>query len=284
MPFDTFTPRLRNVATRALAHCKSQYGGNGLKVECSIDPSISWRPTFFIKPTRFLMLAVEVADNLYPEALKGAAYDIGNFEFPIAVYQACSLELFQTDPGHTKVNLLRKHGFGIITVGEDGTTMTQQSTIALAQHISPDVLDSELKELNPALRPKLRAAFTTYQANEGQGLQQAGQIVEGLVHSLAVQAARDNIVQSGIPNRSLAEMIDALYESTDFRDYRAALGAARGFVKEFRNAASHAPKSAKQAADKIRRCRTGFLDAIAVCKKLRDVMQIKGYKMKLYVT
>ena len=284
MPFDTFTPRLKNVATKALAYCRKQYGSNGLKIEVEIAPSISWRPTFFLKPTNFLTIAVEVEDNLYPEALKGGAHDIGHCDFPIAVYQACSLDVFQKDPNQAKVNLLRNHGFGIITVADDGTVTTQYSTIPLVQHISPDVFDTELAGLNTALKPKFRAAYTTYLTNEGQGLQQTGQIVEGLILAIATQAARAGLVATGVPKSSQAKMIDALYACKTFEDHRAALGAARGFVKEFRNTASHAPKNAKQAADKIRKCRIGFLDAIAVSTKLRNVMQAVGYKVKLYTT
>lgn len=284
MPFDTFTPRLKNVATKALAYCRKRYGGASLKTGVEIASSVSWRPTFFLKPTKFLILAVEVEDNLYPQALKGAAHDIGHYDFPIAVYQACSLDVFQSDPNHTKVNLLRNHGFGIITVADNETVTVQQSTIPLAQHISPQLLDTELAGLNLALKPKLRAAHTTYLTNEGQGLQQAGQIVEGLILSIATQAAKAGLVAAGVPKANQAEMIDALYESKSFKDHRAALGAARDFVKDFRNTASHAPINAKQAADKIRKCRTGFLDAIAVSKKLRNAMQILGYKIKLYTT
>lgn len=284
MPFDTLTLRLKHVATKALAHCRKQYGGNSLKSEVEITPSISWRPTFFLKPTNFLILAVEVEDNLYPEALKGAAHDIGHYDFPIAVYQACSLDVFQNDPGHKRVNLLRDQGFGIITVADDGTVTIQHSTIPLAQHISTETLDKELASLNPALKVRLRAAHTTYLTHEGQGLQQAGQIVEGLILSIATQAAQSGLVAVAVPKATQADMIDALYECKRFKDHRAALGAARDFVKDFRNTASHAPKSAKQAAEKIRKCRAGFLDAIAVSKKLRGVMQALGYKIKLYTT
>lgn len=282
MPFDTLTPRLKQVAERALVHCKKQYGANGLKVESEISSSISWRPSYFLKPAKFLIIAVEVEDNLYPQILKTAAHDISHFDFPIAVYQACTLEAFQTDPKQEKVNLLRKHGFGIITVADNGSVTIQHSTIPLAQHISPEVLDSHLGELNAALRPKLRAAHATYLTNEGQGLQQAGQIVEGLVNSLVVQALKAGLVTAATAKASLADAIDALYACKDFKDHRAALGAARDFIKEFRNTASHAPKSAKQAAEKTRKCKTGFLEAITVCAKLRVVFQEKGYKIKLY--
>ena len=77
-------------------------------------------PSFFFKPSRHLVVAVEADDVLYPEALKIAAHDILHFEQPVAFYQACSLDVFQRDPKHGRVNLLKRHRFGIITEDEDG--------------------------------------------------------------------------------------------------------------------------------------------------------------------
>lgn len=284
MSFDTFTPWMKEVANKAMAHCKRQYGSNSLRIEEPIAPTISWRPTFYLKPTNSLILAVEVEDLIFPESLKGAAHDISHFDFPVAVYQACSLDAFQTDPRHERVNRLRNHGFGIITVADDGTVVVQQSAIPLAQHISPETFESALGCLTNALKVRFRDAHKTYLTNAGQGLQQAGQEVEGLVNSLAVQAAKTSLINGPVLTLPLADVIDALYESKSFKNHRAALGAARDFIKNFRNPVSHAPKNAKQAAEKIRKCRSGFLDAIEVAGKLRTAMQAMGYKVKLYTT
>ncbi len=284
MPFDNFTPRLKAVATNALAHCKKRYGANGLKIEEGIDKEIGWRPTFFLRPSKFLILAAEVADILYPEALKGAAHDIGHYDFPIAVYQVCPLDAYQNDPKQAKSNLLREHGFGIITVDDEGRVTVQYPCVALAQHISLKQLESELYGLNSVLKVKFRSAHDTYVTNEGQGLQQAGQLVEGLVRSMAKQATTKGYARAFAPTEALAGVIDELYGKPLFKNHRAALGAARDFVKEFRNVASHAPKSAKAAAEKIRKCKTGFLDAISVAKKLRQVMQTMGFQVRVYVT
>lgn len=284
MAFDTYSPRLKLVATKALAYCKSRYGANGLKTELAIDPVISWRPSFHLRPTRFLIVAVEAADNLYPEALKGAAHDINHFDHPIAVYQVCPLDIYQSDPKQSKINLMRNHGFGIITVDSDGQVTVQHTCIPLAQHISSEELDSRMTGLNQKLKVLFRAAHTTYLTNEGQGLQQAGQIVEGLVNSIAKQAVKAGIIPNGVLTQPLADQIDALYQTNDFKNHRAALGGARDFVKDFRNVASHAPKTAQAAADKIRKCKTGFLDAVGIATKLRAVMQAFGYKAHIYTT
>lgn len=284
MPFQNFTQRLQVVASSALAYCKKRYGANGLKTDEGIDNAIGWRPTFFLRPNKNLILAAEVSDILYPEALKGAAHDIRHFESPIAVYQLCPLDAYQNDPKQTKISLLREHGFGIITVDDDGKATVQHPCIPIAQHIPPKQLESELSGLTPGLKVKFRSAHESYHTNEGQGLQQAGQIVEGLIHSIAEQAARKGYIPAPAPNAKLADTIDELYSRPQFKNHRAALGDARGFVKEFRNVASHAPKHAKDAAEKIRKCKTGFLDAINVARKLREVMQAMKFQVRIHIT
>jgi hypothetical protein len=282
MPFDTFDAWNKNIAEKALTFCRKQYGSNGLKCESPIDSSISWRPTFFLKPASHLIIGVEVNDVLYPEALKAAAHDIGHYDSPVAIYQACSLDAYQRDKDQSRINLLRTHGFGIITVAEDGAVSIQNVATPLAQHISISSLDSEMTSLNSSLKIKFKAAHTTYAVNVGQGLQEAGQIVEALIHSIAKQAGDAGLVIRGIEKKPLAVVIDILYEK--FTNHRAALGDARGFVNEFRNTASHAPKSAKQAALKIRNCRKGFINSVTVSSKLFDVMKQLDFKLKIYTT
>lgn len=284
MPFDTLDPRLKAVAEKSLAFCRNRYGGNGLAVEKGIAPEIAWRPTFFLKPARFAILAVEVADNLFPEALKGAAYDIVQYDWPISVYQACSLTAYQSDPKQGKVNQLRSHGFGIITVDDDGTTVIQHQCIPIAQHISEDELESSLSGLTPGLKVEFKRAHDTYVTNAGQGVQQTGQIIEALVRGIADQAKRKNVITAAEASAiNLADVIDKLYEKTAFRNHRAALGAARDFIKEYRNIASHPQRTAKEAKAKLQKCKDGFLRGAGVARKLREAMQQLGYRVKIHI-
>jgi hypothetical protein len=285
MAFDTFDSRLKVIAQKALGYFKSKYGNHGLKTETEIAPEIGWAPTFHLRPSNFRIVAVEVADNLYPQALKLNAHDILNYQgSPISVYQVCSLQAYQSDPKQTKVNMLRQHGFGIITVDDDGNVRPQHKCIPLAQHISEEQLKSELSGLNKALRANFEDAHSTYLTNEGQGLQQAGQIVEAMISCIAAKAAKKKVITPAQAKGKLANVIDSLYATNGFKSHRAALGGARDFVKDFRNIASHPPKNAKEAAQKIKKCRTGFLDGVGIAKKLYAIGRLKGYKIQVHVT
>jgi hypothetical protein len=284
MPFDIFDPRMKIVADQALAYCRRQFGGNGLVTEQAISPKISWRPSFMCRPSSTLLVAVEVADNLYPEILKVAAFDINSYDSPIAVYQACSLEAYQKDTKQTRINQLRQNGIGIITVDEDGNAVTQSNGVPLAQHISEANLEEAIRPLTPKLKVYFRGAHKTYLANTGQGLQQAGQIVEAIVQAMAKQAVKKNQLPASSLRGPLADLIDALYQEQSLRAYRAELGAARSFIKEFRNTASHPAKSAKQAAEIMKKCRRGFIEAVDTSQKLLKISSPMGYTLTIHIT
>ena|ERR1700733_5649138 len=285
MAFDTFDARLKTIAEKALTYFKVKYGNGGIKTEAEIAPEIGWTPTFHLRPGSFRIVAVEVADNLYPQALKIAAHDILLYDgSPISVYQVCSLQVYQGDKNQANINLLLRHGIGIVTVDDNGNVKPQHKCIPLAQYISEEELKSELYGLPKTLRRMFDDAHSTYLANEGQGLQQAGQIVEAMISSIANRAAKNKIITPAEASGKLADVIDALYGAKAFKNHRAALGGARDFVKDFRNIASHPPKNAKEAAQKIKKCRTGFLDGVGVAKKLHTVAKLKGYRIQVHVT
>ncbi|MBO9714253.1 hypothetical protein [Sphingomonas sp.] len=283
MAFDTLSDRLRDVANHSLAFCKGRYGNNGVKIEQGIDDTIMWRPSFYLKVGKFKIVAVEVEDNLYPESLKGAAHEISHFDFPISVYQACTLEAFLGDPKHKKVAQLKNHGFGIITVDDEGKAVIQHPCVPLAQHISPDAFDRAISGLSGPLKVAFRSAYTVYQTNETQGLQDAGQIVEAVIRAIGTKAVKAGDLGAAPPNQALANRIDDMYGAQALAGHRAALGGAREFVAEFRNTVSHPANTAKLAAEKIRKCRKGFLDAIDLAVKLRSLAQAKGYKIQVHI-
>jgi hypothetical protein len=284
MTFDTLSPRLKNVAVSGLEFCKNRFGRNGLQIHREVHANISWKPTFYLKPHPALILAAEVDEMLYPEILKIAAHDIRHHDFPIEVFIICPLAIYLADKKQTTIKLLKKHGFGIITVDDDGHATQQCPCIPLAQHISEQELESEISGLTPSLKVKFRSAHTIYQTNEGQGLQEAGQLVEAMINSIAKESVRTGICGPSIKAKMAAATIDVLYPLNDFKDHRAALGGARNFVKEYRNVASHAPRSAKQAMEKIRRCRQGFIESIHIAKKLHGVMKSKHFRMTIHLT
>jgi len=188
-----------------------------------------------------------------------------------------------TDPKQTTINKLKDHGFGIITVDENGTTTLQYSCIPLAQHISERALEAEIQGLTTKLKVCFKSAHATYRTNQGQGLQEAGQIIEALVNCMAKESVRLGF-GTGVLRSAAADTIDNLYGLSPLKDHRAALGGARSFIKTYRNVSSHAPRSAREAMDKIKKCRAGFFDAIRIAKDLQGAMKAKGMRTSIHLT
>lgn len=281
MAFDTLSDRLRIVANGSLTKCRGEWGGNGLKMEAPIASQIGWQPTFFLKPRNTLIVAVEVNELIFPELLKIAAHDVEHSDYPIAIYQACALDVFQSDARMTRVNMLRDHGFGLITVDDTGAGLIQFRAAPYAQHISQDKFDKAISSLNLKLKVQLREAYATYQTDPEQGLQQAAKIVEALISCICTQAETAGVIAAGTSRATAAAIVDVLYNNNtpQFSHHRAVWGAARSFLREYRNPPSHPAKSAKAAAEQFRKCKAGFFEALRMTAELRTVIQALGYKV-----
>ncbi|MGH7032409.1 MAG: hypothetical protein ACREFL_01605, partial [Stellaceae bacterium] len=117
--------------------------------------------------------------------------------------------------------------------------------------------------------------------NVGQGLQEAGQIIEALVVCIARQAEARGVVPVGTSGQNTASTIDNLYPTNAFHNHRAALGGVRNFAKTYRNIASHPAESPKQVAAKIRKCKAGFFEALRVAEELQTVIHGLGYHVNI---
>jgi len=273
-------PKRNEIEDAALRFCKKQYGSQCLKVAKEIHASISWRPTFHLRKGP-VIVAVEVGEVLDPTIFKIAANDIVHFNRPVAACLACSLQSFQSDTARPKVKELRRMGVGIITVDNDGEAQLQLPCVPLAQHISEELLSDRVRELSAKLRIAFGDAHRTFLVNVGQGLQEAGQIVEAVVDAMAAGAVRDGKLKAAVLNDTAANRIDALWDALEH--HRAALGLARSFLKTYRNDASHPARSAKEAMKKISGCRDGFLQAIGLAKDLSAAMRVLGYRLRLHI-
>jgi hypothetical protein len=202
--------------------------------------------------------------------------------YPIAVYQACSLDVYQSDKGFRRVNLLREHGFGIITVDKTGNAQIQVRAGPVGQYIPTKNLDEELRTLPPRLKISFRAAHATYEADVGQGLQAAGQVIEALVKCISEQTEAAGTLPVGTSRLDTAQIIDALYAAGPFHNHRAALGGARNFVRTYRNIASHPARNPQQAADKIRKCKAGFFEALRLARELRSVIKALHFRVIIH--
>jgi hypothetical protein len=269
-------PLAASVAQPVANFMTVRYGKAGFKVETGIRSELSWSPTIQVNRTKFELLAIEVSEDLYPMILKIVAHDISRDipDVPISVYVACPLTVYLADAKQITVRKLKDHGFGLITVDDTGHVTEQFSAIPLIHQISEVTLADNIKALPSGIRVKFKNAFDLYRTNSNQGLQDTGQLVEGLIYCMAKHSHKKGWIAN--PDRmAAASMVDLLYAARELNNYRAALGAARNFLKSYRNMASHPPKSYKAAAEKIKLMRNGFIDSlnttVALCGALKEL-------------
>lgn len=273
MPFDTLTPRMKQVAEAGRRFLMDRHG-QGVKTEVEIDSVLRWKPTFYIK-TATQVIAAEASELVFPEILRIVAFDLVNYSTPIAVYVVCPSEVFQPKAATE----LRRSGIGLVLVDEAGEATQAIPCVALQQHISEVRFESEITGIGVKLKNKLRAAHTVYLGDSGQGLQKAGQVVEALINALVTESVRLKYVSNGIMRDPTADALDKLWQLKPFENHRAALGGARDFMREFRNMASHPPRSKKAALERINKARDGFLAAIRVSRNLESTA--KKLKMRV---
>lgn len=273
------------VAVPVAKHCKKKFGGNGFKTESEISRGLPWRPTIQLKTSQYEVLAVEVTESIGPAAalLKATKSDLlaEHSDKPIVVFVACPLAEYQADQRHSAASGLRSHGFGLLTVDDVGTVIEQIPAIPLIHHVpEPDIV-AATKGLPVAVRTKMVRAYDVYRTSSYQGLQDAAQVIEAIVFGFA----NDAMKKGWIPKvrNDVADVLDDLYFASEqkIKSQRAAIGSARGFIKYYRNVSSHPPKTSDQAADRIKKCRHGFLTAFQVADAMTKAVRSCGLNVKL---
>ena len=283
MAFETFDSRQKPLVEAALLFAKTKYGKVGLRLESPISDRIRWRPTFYLKSGLSLIIAFEYNDGVYPDALDGAIVDIMSFDYPIAVFQLCPLASFLGDKNQARTRLLIRKGIGIITIDEDtGTVALQKYCVPLAQNISEDELNERVSSLTAGVKLAFRNAHDSFTTNVGQGVQEAGQIIEAIIRQLHAHAVKQSLTKQMGPTAAAASLTDALYNISLYSSYRGVIGGVRQFIEDYRNLSSHPQRSGRDAIVKIKKCRTGFLHAIELANGLRRICKRESCRLRLH--
>lgn len=287
MPFTMINGALADqVASPIHDYCITRFGRSGLKIESEIQPSLNWKPTLQARRSKYEIIAIEVSEELFPQIIKIAAHEIRVEcpDKPISVYIATPLSSYASDTKQTTVKKLKELGYGLLTVDDEGLVTEQFIAIPIIHHIPQKEFSEIVRPLPSLIRVNFQNAFDVYKTNPYQGLQECGQIVEGLIFSLAKQSNKKSWIGSKPSKGAAATALDALYESTHIalQEKRASLGRARAFMKNYRNITSHPPKSFSDAATRIKNCRIGFIESIAVASELHSTHKHLGLTAKLH--
>lgn len=283
-----FPPYLESaVAKPALSYFKRKFGANGLKIEKPFSVNVPWTPTIQIQSSGTDLILIEVTESPYPLVFKSAypslLHEEGNRA--IKVFQACPLEVFHDKKNSKEFRDLKTHGFGLVTVDENGVVDEQFSAAVVIHHIAETKFDSSVKDLPSDVKAAFVNAFAVYRTNARQGLNAGGQVVEALIHQIAAASFELGLLTSYSARAAAADVIDNLYGAGQqkLKDQRACFGGARQFMKLDRNASSHPAKSKKQATVTMQSTKEGFESAIRVASELSKARKSLGIKKRLSV-
>ncbi len=256
-------------------HFASHYQNPVMKFSTQVDPKLSYVPTIQFKIHNHLTVLVEVSETPYPAILAMRRTDIEDLQNPISVFCACPEEAYLSDQADAK--RLISHGFGLITIAQDGQAQLRANCIPLIQRISEDQFKSEIHSLPPVIRRRLVEAFDRYKASAPTGVADIAEVLEGFILKAGREAAKKGwISQNNARPGSPAATLDALQALQQFAGSVASIGSVRGYVAEYRNTSHHFPKDRAQAAKKYRECRHAFIDGLKRINSFRTLMKDRG--------
>jgi hypothetical protein len=263
---------LRDAVKRYFAEL---YQNPPMKLSTEVDPDLGYTPTIQFKIHSHLIVLVEVSETPYPAILSMRRTEIEDLQMPIEVYCACPEEAYLSNQSDAK--RLVNHGFGLVTVSQDGRVHRRSGCIPLIQRISEQEFKNEVRTLTPSIKRRLVESYERYNNSAPSGVADVAEVLEGFILKAGREAAKKGWIDAkaakpGYP----ATTLDALQASPQFTAAMAAIGSVRGYVAEYRNTSHHFPKNDAQAAKKYRECRHAFLDGLKRVCSFRTSMRNQG--------
>lgn len=234
-----------------------------------------WIPSLSFAQNKHKLVIAEASDNPYPKILQMRHAAILSLDMPIAVYSVCPERAFLKNQADAK-ELLRD-GYGLLTVDDLGAVTPRRLASPLIQLIPMFERDNAMKEIPKGLRARMAESFIKYENDPPSGTADIAEFMEALV----LKAGRDAYKKGWIDKKFThagkpAETLKAMQQASQFGAAAAPIGAVQNYISSYRNVAHHAPKNAKQAAQKYRDCRHAFLEGVRTIPRFRAAMRNAG--------
>lgn len=241
-----------------------------LRFDDQLKKGLEWRPSIIFSPDKVSKIAIELSDDKpYPLIFRMRRAELESLEEPVSIYCVCPESVFAD--GQKEANELRDHGFGLITIDENGRGRCVHSCIPFMNRILESDFKQEVKGLPLTFRRRCHQAYDTYRVDPVRGLSSLGEMVEGMINRAAREAIKKQICVVGEvgPNKTAANKLDGFLQSDKMIAARAALGSVRGFMRDARNVANHPQNTQKKYAERLRKSRVYFLSGIRIIDTFR---------------
>lgn len=262
----------------AISHFKNIYALSEAEIHRNkaIDKDISWRPSFYFRQ-KYSIVAFEVSDNALPGIIQMSYASILSVHIPITVFSICLDENFSP----SVLKTLQKFGFGLFTIGDDGSVSKVQEGTPLIQYISENEFSDECHDLPPKLKRRLRESYEIYLSKPQSGLSEITAIVEEIVNNVILQMIKKSWLPNNTQSQTLSNKLNSMMSSAHCNGAKASIGGLISYVSKYRNSSHHPAKSQKQLYEKIHNCQHGFREGIKQLTHFKQQMKYLGIQLKV---
>ena len=238
---------------------------------------LSWTPALRFTISDYINVFVETSElGPYPAILDLRRAEVQDFTQPISIYVVCPDDMISSSKQRKDRDRLQKYGFGLITVDENGHATRWITAIPLVQVISEAEFKEKSDDLPKKIKQRVSEAFSDYNNNPVNGVQNITKVVEGLIIQAGRDAANKKYISNKELKKSIANLLDVLFGVKALHNARAAIGGVRDYISEVRNSSHHWPKDKKKAYQKFAYCRHNFLEGINKINRFSTAMKNAG--------
>ena len=238
---------------------------------------LDWSPALRFVLSGNVNVFVEPSENApFPVIFRRRHSEILQYPEPISVYSVCPEEAALRQGDQAELKRMLDLGFGLITVSATGDAYRQKLAVPLVQVISTQAFRDATSKFPQTIKRRVNLAFEAYQLQPTGGVTNLTEVVESLVVKARDEAINKNFVTRNDAGATVAAALDALYDASQFKNARAAIGGARSYISEYRNLSHHFPRNKAEARKKFVETRHAFLEGLKLIPNFRKGMKNAG--------
>lgn len=241
-----------------------------------------WTPTLRFVVNHHINVFVEVNETgPYPQIVRMRHANLLQIAEPIAVYAVCPEEMILTPAQRKDTKEMRAHGYGLLTVNDDGDAEREFTASPLVQVIPRAEYKAIIAGLPKSIRQQVSQAYEDYNGKPVNGVSKITEIVEGLVNKACDDVVRKKYADKKDFGINIAANLDKLYALEQCGGARPAIGGVRSYYSTYRNLTHHWPKNKAKAHKKYADCRHAFMDGLKNIEQFTTSMKNSGLTGKL---
>lgn len=252
-----------------------------IKVSEPICDELSWAPAIQLKEHRHKMVVAEMSQTPYPEVFDLKYADILDVPIPIEIYCVCPDNVYHDKANQKEIKRLKNHGFGLVTVDENGVADLKYSGVPLVHHIRNSEFLDDIKGIPKKIKGRLKDIYAKYLNDSCSSIKEFRELFEEMVKSAVKSTVALGHLKPSVLKKSLANMLDEMTKIPYLKDYIGAISGVRGYISDFGNTSSHSPRSSAEAHTKFKECKQAFITGLRNTRNFSNAMKTRGIRISI---